>query len=129
MNRGARSDSGRSAPASEERPARGRRGRFSWAGVVLTGLFVIASAGVTAYATTKGPLILQHQQDRREDRLTAVQARGAARILFAEFEQATFQMAVLRSDRLLRRFDPTYRLNIAQADVRLIASKLTGEQW
>jgi hypothetical protein len=96
---------------------------------VLTGLFVVAAALVTAYATTRGPQILQHEQNRREDQRELAQARGAARILYGELEQAAFQIQVLGSDRILRRFDPSYEIAVEPGDMRLVASHVSGDEW
>ena len=77
----------------------------------------------------RGTEHLQRQQDRREDRREAAQARGAARVLYAELFHASTQMAILASDRIYRRFDPSYAVEIPPEDRRLVAAKLSGDQW
>lgn len=90
---------------------------------------MVLGALIAAAAGFAGPLLLQDQRDSREDSREKIEARGAARILFAEFFQASTQMAVLANDRRLRRFDRSYRIEMRAEDLRLIASKLEGEQW
>lgn len=38
-------------------------------------------------------------------------------------------MAILASDRIYRRFDPSYAVEIPPEDRRLVAAKLSGDQW
>jgi hypothetical protein len=89
---------------------------------------VVASI-IAAGAGIVGPLSLQGRQDRRDDRRENVAARGAARLLFGELLDAQEQMVILANDRILRRFDPSYPISLPPEDMRLIYSKLAGEDW
>jgi hypothetical protein len=97
--------------------------------VWLNGTFLVLGAVIAATAGALGPLLLQSRQDRRDERREAVQARGAARLLFVELTEAGAQQAILANDRKLRHFDPSYDISMRAEDMRLIASKLPPEQW
>ncbi len=50
-------------------------------------------------------------------------------MLFAEYLQAASQMAILANDRILRRFDSSYRVEMRAEDMRLVASRIDMEGW
>jgi hypothetical protein len=56
-------------------------------------------------------------------------AAGAARLLVTELAQAGGQIETLRHDRLLRRFDDTYAIELRPADLSLVATHLGGAAW
>jgi len=113
-------------PSTEEgSPAERSNGRSVW----LNGLFIVLGAAIAALSGVIGPLVLQSREEKREDRVEDQRAVGAARLLLGEFRQSAEQMAVLANDRITRRFDPAYRINISNDDLGLIASKLDGEEW
>jgi hypothetical protein len=104
--------------------------RIELRGAAIAGLAVVFAAVVTGVAATLGPWLLQRQDDRRENRVERRQATGAARLLTAEFLQAATQMGVLANDRLLRRFDRTFAVQIEPSDLRLIAVHIgSAERW
>lgn len=89
----------------------------------------VAAALIATIGAVGGPLWLQNRDNHRQDHREAVQAKGAARILFEELLASAEAMQVLNSDRILRPFDPSYRVSIPPEDLRLVASTLKGEQW
>jgi hypothetical protein len=95
--------------------------RHAWLGAagVLLGAMIAAGAGVG------GPYLLQAREDRRLDRREAQEARGAARVMFADLVDAEGQMKVLAHDRILRRFDGPKRVVLSQ----LVAERLDGDTW
>lgn len=99
--------------------------RTAW----LNGAFVVLGAVIAGVAGLVGPFVLQRVEDRREDRREAREVRAAARLLFAEMYQSGTQTAILANDRILRRFDPSFRVEMRPEDMRLVASKLDGERW
>jgi len=92
-------------------------------------LGAVIAAVIVAVAGFVGPAYLQAREERREERRETTQTRGAARLLFAEYLQAAAQMAILANDRILRPFDPSYRIEMRPEDMRLIASHLDMERW
>jgi len=91
----------------------------------LNGLFLVFGALVALL----GSVIIEGRQDDRDDRRESAQAKGAARILYVELQEAASQQAVLAHDRKLRKFDPSYRITMRPEDLRLIASKVSADQW
>lgn len=67
---------------------------------------------------------IEHDERRLED-----EARGAARVLVAEIYTAAKEMKDLGLDGYFRPFNDDYRVDVAQADLRLIAYRLTSDQW
>lgn len=90
---------------------------------------VVAAAWVasdrTASATTEA---IRAENERNAARLDS-EARGAARVLASEFFLAAKEMGDLALDGYFRPFDETYRIEIPQEDLRLVASRLSREQW
>lgn len=100
--------------------------RFSaWSAV----LGAVLASVIVAIAGFAGPLSLQQREERQAERTEQENARGAARLLFAEYIQAGAQMAILSGDRILRRFDHSYRIAMRPEDMRLIASNVGMEEW
>jgi hypothetical protein len=91
----------------------------------LDGALVVIGAAIAAVAGVVGPLALQDREDHRLDRREAQAARGAARVMLADFVEADVQMKALENDRILRRFDAPKRVELPQ----LVAEKLDGDTW
>jgi hypothetical protein len=91
----------------------------------LDGALVLLGAVIAAGAGLAGPYLLQAREDRRLDRREAQEARGAARVMFADVQDAEGQMNVLAHDRLVRRFDGPRRVVLSQ----LVAERLDGDTW
>ena len=104
-----------------------------WRSALINGLAVVLGGAVAAVAGVVGPLATADRQagreEKREESRTQVQARGAARVLLSEMLVAAGQMAILEHDRIYRRFEPSYRVNLPPSDLKLVASRLAVEQW
>lgn len=100
-----------------------RRAAWINASAILLGALLAGMVGVV------GTWYLARQQNQRIDRQEALAARGAARMLYAELRQTASEMTILGHDRILRRFDRSYDIELASADMRLIATRLSGPQW
>jgi hypothetical protein len=89
----------------------------------------IAASIVTAVATiyaTKTTLSAELRRDRERE---VVQAVGATRLLSAELLNAAIYMNIMVNDRKFRRFDRHYRVEVPQADLRLLFTYLTPNEW
>lgn len=103
-----------------------RSSGFSAWSAIIGAILAATIAGAAGFA---GPLYLQQRAADHDERQEAAQARGAARLLFAELLQAAAQQSILASDRVFRRFDDSYRVEMRPEDLRLIAAKLDGDRW
>ena len=68
------------------------------------------------------------ENERTAERLEA-DARGAARVLSSEFFLAAREMWDFAMDGYFKPFNESYRIETTQEDMRLIASRLSAEQW
>lgn len=94
-----------------------------------SGAAAIAGVVVGGLLGFLGSVTLAIREDNREDDRIALETRGAARLLVSELLQTGGQMAVLGNDRILRRFDNSYGVQLRPEDRLLVAAKLGGERW
>lgn len=106
----------------------------------VNGRFLIVGAVIASLVGVSGTAFLQHQQNAREDRLEKqerrkerraenLSVRGAARMLYLDLTEAAMTMTILGNDRFLRRFDPSYDVELRPESLELIAARVSGEQW
>jgi hypothetical protein len=81
--------------------------------------------GITSWQATEAAVSheLRQANERQEQR-----AAGAARLLISELLIAATYMEIMRGDRLYRRFDSRYRIEVPSDDMLLVFSYLTPDE-
>jgi hypothetical protein len=103
--------------------------KFALIGAVIGALAAIAASAVTGFTQLRATETAVSAETRREREREDTDATGAARLLASELLIAANYMLIMEGDRLYRRLDPKYRVEVPGDDIRLLFSRLTPNEW
>jgi hypothetical protein len=89
---------------------------------------IVAGLG-TIFGSYIGAREAQSGESERQSQRLDEEVKGAARVLAIELLAANNQMSVIANDRFYRPFDSRYRIELPTGDLKLVASRLTTEQY
>lgn len=91
-----------------------------------SGAWVVVGILITALV---GPFLLTTFQNRRDHKLADQRALGATRMLFVNLMSVQEQLHVMQADGKVREFAPEFQISVSGDDLRLIAERLSPEDW
>jgi hypothetical protein len=96
---------------------------------VIAAFAAVVAAGVGGYLAYSGARDAVREENRDAARRLDAEARGAARILSAEFFIAAKEMSDFAADGYFHPFGSEYDIAVSQGDLRLIASRVSTDEW